>query len=252
LGSAPIIRVPKSRLAHCDWDPTLASDWVRSGFAPVFAAGIHGFWVVRRSVEYSVQSFRRLLLRGHVHPGIQSHAHGWRRFVQDAVRFSVCVFCVTSFIIRFRAHNWRTGVTDWGNFGVMPIRSVPTNTLVSNSWYHSPFSHDTESASPGYYTVHLDAWNATAELAASGTHAGVHRYTCHGDGQCGVLIDACHSVESTMSNTCRNASISIAVGSNGAATVTGWVRMSGGLSGVADLFPLPAFAALLLLSSFTV
>lgn len=125
----------------------------------------------------------------------------------------------------------REGVNDWGNFGVMPIRSVPTAALVSNSWYHSPFSHDTESASPGYYTVHLDAWNTTAELLAAGTHAGIHRYVCHGAGPCGVLIDACHSVESTTSNTCKNASISVAVSPTGAGTITGWVRMAGGLSG---------------------
>ena len=123
-----------------------------------------------------------------------------------------------------------SGVPDWGNFGVMPVRKLPDSALVSYSWYHSRYSHASESSAPGYYTVDLQDWNATAELTASGTHSGMHRYTCHGEGPCVILLDMCHAVQEDFDHTCKNASVSVSVGPNGTAVVTGWVQQAGQFS----------------------
>ena len=57
----------------------------------------------------------------------------------------------------------------------------------------SAFSHDRETATPGYYAVTLDDYNIRAELTATG-HAGFHRYTFPAASQARVLIDAGHSL----------------------------------------------------------
>ncbi len=126
------------------------------------------------------------------------------------------------------------GVEDWGNFGVMPVRKVPYADLIIDNWYHSRLDKASEVASPGYYTIKLTDWNATAELVAAGTHAGMHRYSCDGDAPCTILVDVCHSVESGIHNTCKNGSVSIVAsqqGPPGTVIITGWVLMSGSLSG---------------------
>ena len=114
----------------------------------------------------------------------------------------------------------------------MAVREIPTDLLITDNWYHAKADKSSEAASPGYYTIGLKSWNATAELAAGGTHAAMHRYTCHGAAPCGVLVDACHSVQSGIKDTCKNASIAISKGSDAnTLIVTGWVLQSGSLSG---------------------
>ena len=67
-----------------------------------------------------------------------------------------------------------TGCADLCDIRVMPV--VGYDDIVAEEKYESPFSHDNESAYPGYYRVHLDRWDIEAELTV-GRRLGVHRYT---------------------------------------------------------------------------
>ena len=82
-----------------------------------------------------------------------------------------------------------TGCSDYGDILVMPFsgEGSPVNTR-----YCSKFSHQRETASPGYYSVQLETPNVLAELTAT-THVGCHRYTFANDGQPhGIVIDLAH------------------------------------------------------------
>ena len=82
-----------------------------------------------------------------------------------------------------------TGCSDYGDILVMPFsgEGSPVNTR-----YCSKFSHQHETASPGYYSVQLETPNVLAELTAT-THVGCHRYTFANDGQPhGIVIDLAH------------------------------------------------------------
>ena len=113
------------------------------------------------------------------------------------------------------------GDADLGTVGVMPVRggaaaiaalaaqkpvTLPFPPLTLD---RSPFrqavvlGRPAEEARPGYYSVQLGAINVLAELAASGTHAGAHRYTCASgvapggggppaSGPCALVVDVCH------------------------------------------------------------
>ena len=74
------------------------------------------------------------------------------------------------------------GVSDFGNFGVMPLRKVPDSSLVASYgvFFHSKYSHQGEVAIPGFYSALLEDANTTAEMTAAGTHAGIHRCVNHG------------------------------------------------------------------------
>ena len=67
-----------------------------------------------------------------------------------------------------------TGCPDLCDIRVMPVTNFEGPITEEN--YRSPFSHSRESASAGYYRVHLDRWDVEAELTV-GRRAGMHRYT---------------------------------------------------------------------------
>jgi predicted alpha-1,2-mannosidase len=52
-------------------------------------------------------------------------------------------------------------IADYGTFSLMPVSGRLT---VNEEDRASVFEHDKEIAQPGYYKVHLDTWNATAEV----------------------------------------------------------------------------------------
>ena len=81
-----------------------------------------------------------------------------------------------------------TGCMDLGDILVMPV----TGTR-HRAWddYRSTFNKQTESATPGYYTVTLDRPGVKAELTAT-THAAFHRYTYQKADSAAVLIDLQH------------------------------------------------------------
>jgi len=73
-----------------------------------------------------------------------------------------------------------TGIGDLLDILVMPVnRTIPIDGVYEDRFdrpARSRFSHDTEEASPGYYSVHLEDQGIRAELTAS-ARVGFHRYT---------------------------------------------------------------------------
>lgn len=67
-----------------------------------------------------------------------------------------------------------TGAEDYSNFRVTPVSGNGKVAVM-------PYSHDKETASPGYYAVYLPTVGCLAEMTAD-THTGVHRYSfCDSD-----------------------------------------------------------------------
>ncbi|NJO92667.1 MAG: glycoside hydrolase family 92 protein, partial [Chloroflexia bacterium] len=81
-----------------------------------------------------------------------------------------------------------TGVSDYGDILLMPTVG---EVSVNNSDYSSKYSHEKESASPGYYSVVLDDYNIKAELTAS-RRVGVHKYTYPASEASNIIIDLYH------------------------------------------------------------
>ncbi len=92
---------------------------------------------------------------------------------------------------------------DLGNLQVMPMTGPlqfhsgsnandldksPDPSGKSDPGWKSPFSHTTESASPGYYAVTLDRYHIRAEMTAT-THAGILRFTFPDDPGPRIQID---------------------------------------------------------------
>ena len=83
-----------------------------------------------------------------------------------------------------------TGCSDYGDILLMPVEGYVKAALTHDD-YSSGFSHDSESAKPGYYSVHLDRWNVDVELTA-GRRTGMHRYTFKGKAKPEVMMDFNH------------------------------------------------------------
>jgi len=139
------------------------------------------------------------------------------------------------------------GVGDWGNIGVMPLwtDTYPTTTDIEKAiaTHGAQFSHDDEVARPGQYAVTLRptllAPPIVAELAAAGSHSGLHRYTWTAGARAGftpvLLLDVCHSAEPTKAaagnSACKAASVAITPLSDGGLRIAGTVLQSGSLTG---------------------
>lgn len=85
-----------------------------------------------------------------------------------------------------------TGVGDYGDIRIMPtvgdLKLRPGTKENPEEGYQSRFSHEQETASPGYYAVHLEDYNVDVELTA-GTRAGFHKYTFPKDVKSHVVLD---------------------------------------------------------------
>ena len=82
-----------------------------------------------------------------------------------------------------------TGCSDYGDLLLMPFTNTPS---VMNTEYADFFSHENETATPGYYAVLLNKNNIKVELTAS-TRIGLQRYTFpEGTMPKGILIDLKH------------------------------------------------------------
>jgi len=90
-----------------------------------------------------------------------------------------------------------TGHSDLGDILLMPttgkLQLNPGTADAPEKGYRSSFSHDTETASPGYYAVTLEDHNIRAELTAT-TRTGVHRYTFTGGGDAHIILDMMHGI----------------------------------------------------------
>ncbi|MCG2417720.1 GH92 family glycosyl hydrolase [Aequorivita sp. F47161] len=92
-----------------------------------------------------------------------------------------------------------TGVSDYGDVLLMPTNTVNFNNGANASassaqvqkGYRSHFSHENETAYPGYYKVFLNDTNIEVELTVS-ERSGIHRYTFPKDSKQIVILDLEH------------------------------------------------------------
>lgn len=66
--------------------------------------------------------------------------------------------------------------TNKGHWNLLHIPLLPVTGTINPSEYYSTFSHDNESASPGYYQVFLERYGVNAELTST-LRCGYHKYT---------------------------------------------------------------------------
>ena len=99
-----------------------------------------------------------------------------------------------------------TGIGDYGDVLFMPatgeIKIEPGSKSNPDEGYRSRFSHKSETAGPGYYSVMLDDYDIFVELTAT-SRAGFHRYNFPGDGH--LIIDLRHGIQ----DKCTDAEINI-------------------------------------------
>ena len=83
-----------------------------------------------------------------------------------------------------------TGAVDGGNLLVIPCTSKNAGEIVAaeRKGMKAAFSHENETAFPGYYGVTFPKRGITAELTAT-RHVGVHRYTFTGNDKPHLVID---------------------------------------------------------------
>ncbi|WP_299333702.1 GH92 family glycosyl hydrolase [uncultured Psychroserpens sp.] len=88
-----------------------------------------------------------------------------------------------------------TGVSDYGDILLMPTNGVYFNNGSDNSkGYRDHFSHNNETAEPGYYKVHLDSTNIDVELTVS-NRSGIHKYQFPSAKNQYVILDLEHRDE---------------------------------------------------------
>lgn len=80
-----------------------------------------------------------------------------------------------------------TGCSDYGDILVTPFVGTPS---VINEEYALSFSHDKETAEPGYYSVKFEN-GIQAEMTAA-NYVGIHRYTFPKGKKHGVIVDLQH------------------------------------------------------------
>ena len=89
---------------------------------------------------------------------------------------------------------------DLGNFLVMPatgeLKTSAGTEKNPDAGYRSRYSKETEKASPGYYSVHLDDDDILAEVTAT-PHCGMYRFTFPEDEQSRIQIDLARRVGGT-------------------------------------------------------
>ncbi len=85
-----------------------------------------------------------------------------------------------------------TGVSDYGDIHLMPTNAaILNNGADGKPGYKSRFSHDNESASPGYYSVYLEDTDIEVELTVS-KRSGIHKYQYPTEKDQFVILDLEH------------------------------------------------------------
>jgi predicted alpha-1,2-mannosidase len=96
------------------------------------------------------------------------------------------------------AHLSGTGCRELGDLLVLPLtRSLASGGAhlpLEAERFRAAFSHDRESARPGYYQVYLETYDILVELTAT-ARAGMHRYTFPASGESHLLLDLVHGLE---------------------------------------------------------
>jgi predicted alpha-1,2-mannosidase len=90
-----------------------------------------------------------------------------------------------------------TGHSDMGDVLLVPatgpLQLDPGSAVQPDAGYRSRFSHDKETAAPGYYSVVLDDPGVKVELTAT-TRVGLHRYTFPQSDRARVILDLVSSI----------------------------------------------------------
>lgn len=120
---------------------------------------------------------------GMIQPGPDTRLDGWDGC--SAYHYSDNIIYGFS-----HTHLSGTGCSDYGDLLLMPFTGKPS---VINKEYASSFSHQNETASPGYYAVLLNKDKVKVELTAS-KRVAMHRYTFSdgGNKSKGVILDLKH------------------------------------------------------------
>ncbi|MBT8244955.1 MAG: glycoside hydrolase family 92 protein [Winogradskyella sp.] len=85
-----------------------------------------------------------------------------------------------------------TGISDYGDVLLMPTnQQIFNNGADGKLGYRAHFSHDNESARPGYYKVKLDSTNIDVELTVS-KRSGIHKYQFPSSDNQYVILDLVH------------------------------------------------------------
>jgi predicted alpha-1,2-mannosidase len=118
------------------------------------------------------------------------------------------------------------GITDFGNFGVMPVvwKDLDKNFLNEYS-YKSYFNHDKETVEAGYYKVHLERYKVDVELTTT-DYVGVHRYTFPADkmNDAKILFEVSNGLHP---DSCKDSEVTIDYESQ---EISGWTLNSGSLT----------------------
>jgi predicted alpha-1,2-mannosidase len=118
---------------------------------------------------------------GHTFPGatvpfgmVQLSPDTQIRYFRQSYKWAAGYRYEDSTILGFsHTHFSGAGHSDLGDFLIQPVAG---EVRLEPDGYRSRFSHDTETAQPGYYAVTLAGYGVRAELTAT-PRAGVHRYT---------------------------------------------------------------------------
>ena len=91
-----------------------------------------------------------------------------------------------------------TGCADFGDVLLMPTvgeqKYQPLGSKSQKMAYASAFSHENETAEPGYFSVFLDTYGIKAELTAT-KRAALHRYTFPESKDAGFILDLDYSIQ---------------------------------------------------------
>jgi predicted alpha-1,2-mannosidase len=114
-------------------------------------------------------------------------------YIKDVYRYCAGYQYTDKTIVGFsHTHFSGTGHSDLGDFLIMPttgnVQLNPGTAQNPESGYRSRFSHETEKASVGYYSVMLKDYNIKAELTTS-ERVGFHRYTFPDSKQANIILD---------------------------------------------------------------
>jgi predicted alpha-1,2-mannosidase len=90
-----------------------------------------------------------------------------------------------------------TGVGDYGDIRLMPTTGIlqtnPGNSSRTEAGYRSSFSHQSETANPGFYKVYLEDYKIAVELTTT-ERAGFHKYRFPKSDSAHIIIDLTESV----------------------------------------------------------
>jgi len=86
-----------------------------------------------------------------------------------------------------------TGCADMGDISFMPVVGDVPFIQEKEKGYGSKFSHQSEKAAPGYYSVWLSDYHIKVELTAT-PRAGFHQYTFPKSNKSGIMIDMEHGL----------------------------------------------------------